>query len=47
MILAIAHMSSEGDEYDGYYIPKGTIVIGNAWYAEPHLSTFNVLTETS
>jgi hypothetical protein len=32
MILAVAHMSSEADEYNGYYIPKGTIVIGNGWY---------------
>ncbi|XP_006457143.1 hypothetical protein AGABI2DRAFT_195996 [Agaricus bisporus var. bisporus H97] len=29
--LAIAHMSSNADEYDGYHIPKGTCVIGNAW----------------
>ena len=25
------HMSSNDDEYNGFYIPKGTIVIGNAW----------------
>jgi hypothetical protein len=25
------HMSSNADEYNGYYIPKGTNVIGNAW----------------
>ncbi|KAF9440499.1 cytochrome P450 [Macrolepiota fuliginosa MF-IS2] len=24
-------MCTNGDEYDGYYIPKGTIVIGNGW----------------
>ncbi|PPQ74972.1 hypothetical protein CVT24_010273 [Panaeolus cyanescens] len=29
--FAIAHMTSEDDEYDGYFIPKGTTVIGNAW----------------
>ncbi|XP_006456366.1 hypothetical protein AGABI2DRAFT_211278 [Agaricus bisporus var. bisporus H97] len=29
--LGIAHMSSNADEYDGYYIPKGTYVLGNAW----------------
>jgi Cytochrome P450 len=28
---AIPHMSTIGDEYNGFYIPKGTIVIGNAW----------------
>ncbi|KXN89168.1 O-methylsterigmatocystin oxidoreductase [Leucoagaricus sp. SymC.cos] len=29
--LAAAHMASEADYYNGYYIPKGTAVIGNAW----------------
>ncbi|EKM76367.1 hypothetical protein AGABI1DRAFT_45047 [Agaricus bisporus var. burnettii JB137-S8] len=29
--LAIAHMATNADEYDGLYIPKGTCVIGNAW----------------
>ncbi|EKM77276.1 hypothetical protein AGABI1DRAFT_77728 [Agaricus bisporus var. burnettii JB137-S8] len=29
--LAISHMSSNADEYNGYHIPKGTYVIGNAW----------------
>ena len=29
--LAIPHMSTNDDEYDGYYIPKGTIVFGNSW----------------
>ena len=28
---AIPHMSTIDDEYNGFYIPKGTIVIGNAW----------------
>ncbi|KAJ3563987.1 hypothetical protein NP233_g8587 [Leucocoprinus birnbaumii] len=28
---AIPHLTSESDEYDGYFIPKGTIVIGNSW----------------
>lgn len=25
-------MSTHDDEYDGYFIPKGTIVMGSAWY---------------
>ncbi|KAJ3560891.1 hypothetical protein NP233_g10541 [Leucocoprinus birnbaumii] len=25
------HVLSKADEYDGFYIPKGTIVLGNAW----------------
>ncbi|KAF8872233.1 cytochrome P450 [Infundibulicybe gibba] len=29
--LAIAHASTEDVEYDGYFIPKGAVVIGNAW----------------
>ncbi|PPQ99415.1 hypothetical protein CVT24_005402 [Panaeolus cyanescens] len=29
--FAIAHMSTEDDEYDGYFIPKGTVVMGNSW----------------
>ena len=28
---AIPHMSTFDDEYNGFYIPKGTIVMGNAW----------------
>ncbi|EDR10167.1 uncharacterized protein LACBIDRAFT_248655 [Laccaria bicolor S238N-H82] len=29
--LGVPHMATEDDEYDGYFIPKGTIVIGAAW----------------
>ncbi|EDR09338.1 uncharacterized protein LACBIDRAFT_248749 [Laccaria bicolor S238N-H82] len=29
--LGFAHMATEDDEYDGYFIPKGTAVIGAAW----------------
>ncbi|KXN89170.1 O-methylsterigmatocystin oxidoreductase [Leucoagaricus sp. SymC.cos] len=29
--LAVPHKATEADEYNGYYIPKGTLVIGNAW----------------
>ena len=27
----IPHMSSKDDEYNGFFIPKGTVIIGNAW----------------
>ena len=27
----LPHMSTFEDEYNGFYIPKGTIVIGNSW----------------
>ncbi|EMD36558.1 hypothetical protein CERSUDRAFT_138257 [Gelatoporia subvermispora B] len=29
--LGVPHASMEDDVYDGYHIPKGSIVIGNAW----------------
>ena len=28
---AIPHMATNNDEYDGYHIPKGTVLIGNSW----------------
>jgi cytochrome P450 len=31
--MAIAHVASHDDEYRGYFIPKGSLVVGNAWYA--------------
>jgi Cytochrome P450 len=34
------HMSTMDDEYNGFHIPKGTIVMGNAWLATPLLSYF-------
>lgn len=30
--LAVPHVATEADEYNGYYIPKGTIIIGNSWW---------------
>jgi hypothetical protein len=27
----VPHMSTVDDEYNGFYIPEGTIVMGNAW----------------
>ena len=27
----LPHMATSDDEYDGYHIPKGTLVLGNAW----------------
>jgi len=29
--LGVPHFASEADIYNGYFIPKGTIVIGNTW----------------
>lgn len=30
---AVHHTSTVDDEYDGYFIPRGAIIMGNAWYA--------------
>jgi len=32
IMTGFAHMATEDDEYDGYFIPKGTAVIGAVWY---------------
>ena len=29
--LGVAHRAASNDEYRGYLIPKGTLVIANAW----------------
>ncbi len=29
--LGLPHRLMEDDEYKGYYIPKGSIVLGNVW----------------
>jgi hypothetical protein len=31
----VPHLSTNVDEYNGFYIPKGTVVIGNAWLVQP------------
>ena len=37
---AVPHMATNDDEYDGYYIPKGTVVLGNAWSVRTIITTF-------
>ena len=32
---ATPHMSTFDDEYNGFFIPKGTIIIGNSWLVRP------------
>jgi len=29
--VGISHYAMEDDEYKGYFIPKGTIMMGNIW----------------
>lgn len=29
--LGLPHMATNDDEYNGYFIPAGTTVIGNTW----------------
>lgn len=31
--FAIPHMLTEDDEYKGWHLPSGTLVIPNSWYA--------------
>jgi len=30
-LMGLPHCTSEGDEHNGYFIPKGTIVMANVW----------------
>ncbi len=30
--IGVPHCSLEDDEYRGYFIPKGSVVIANIWY---------------
>jgi hypothetical protein len=40
---AIPHMTTNDDEYDGYYIPKGTILFGNTWQVRTITGLISVL----
>jgi hypothetical protein len=31
--VGLAHCNTEDDEYEGYFIPKATIILQNNWYA--------------
>lgn len=37
--LDLAHRSTADDEYKGYFIPEGSIVIANVWYVSYHRAT--------
>jgi hypothetical protein len=34
------HMATDDDEYNGYYIPKGTVLLGSAWRVRTITPTF-------
>jgi len=40
---AVPHMATEADEYNGYYIPKGTIIIGNSWWARLYCLVYSFI----
>ena len=36
----LPHMATNDDGYDGYYIPKWTVLLGNAWQVRSIILTF-------
>lgn len=36
-------MCTNDDEYEGYFIPKGTIVVGNTWYIKESYRRSNLM----
>jgi hypothetical protein len=45
--LAVAHMATDDDVYEGYFIPKGSIILGNAWCVTVHSLTLGDSTRSS
>jgi cytochrome P450 len=43
--LGVVHCSTEDDEYEGYFIPKGTMIIPNVWYVASPLDQGRPLTD--
>lgn len=39
--LGVAHCTTEDDEYDGYFIPKNTFILANAWAMMHNEETFD------
>ena len=38
--LSVPHVLTEDDEYKGYYLPKGSLVISNIWYSSSDWPSF-------
>jgi cytochrome P450 len=43
-MTGLAHRVTKDDIHDGYFIPKGSLVIPNIWLVHP-FSAFHILTE--
>ena len=41
--IGALHAASKDVFYDGYFIPKGTIIMGNLWCAKPTYYIFPLL----
>ena len=39
--LGLPHFTTEDDEYNGYHIPRGSVVLANLWCVLLHLGTSN------
>lgn len=37
--LGLPHMATHDDEYNGYFIPAGTTIVGNTWWDLFHLTS--------
>ena len=42
--MGIPHSTLEDDIHDGYFIPKGSTILANIWYAVQFFSRFSRLT---
>ena len=40
--LGVAHRATADDEYRGYFIPKGALIIPNQWYAIRVTASFEI-----
>lgn len=45
--LGVSHRVMEEDEYKGYRIPTGTILVPNAWYVSSRVWVVNILVSAS
>ena len=41
--IGIPHLLNETDHYKGYIIPKGSLVVPNAWYVSSFIILYSTL----